>query len=141
MPQINDRTYSVPVQWDKRNDNKGLVTFSLKVSAKDMHDAMFLQLLHDHHLFLALKYEGITVKIGECTLKGVAFVGETGISKYSFLTHLSTWTVTSEQQLDFEERLMTLVFIDMASDTIAYDGKNAVKDVDEEEQEQFALNL
>lgn len=121
MGQINDQLYELNgVTWGGKHDNpkKKTSRFKFKVDAANLHDGLFLILLYDRPLHLAVEYDGRDkpVEIGPCQVFGWSGIAANGTSSYEFLLPTIDWKPTVALQTEWDEDLkMTLKIVDKSA--------------------------
>jgi len=111
------RRRDVPCTWSPMTIKGGDISFSVSVVAVDLTSGMQIQLLHSKPLFAAVTVGEETIKLGECSVQR-AIMSADGSMKLVFASHLSTWLLTTEQQIQFLDRLITLVILDLSKNAM-----------------------
>ncbi len=118
MPQINPQLYELEgVTWAGKHDNpkKKTSRFRFKVNAANLHDGLFLIILYDRPLHLAVEYadRDKPVNIGACQVNAWGGIAANGTTWYEFILPTIDWEPSVSDQTEWDEDLkMTLKIVD-----------------------------
>jgi hypothetical protein len=114
--KIKEGLYKIPVTWGGKIDAPdGSIKMTVKVAKVDKITGMHLELLDDVDLALAFDIDGKVVEL--CTARTGPYRGGGSGGKeilYSFHTNLMNWLPSTKDQIEFSDRQLTFIVIDLS---------------------------